>query len=136
MAGTRVDTVRRIYDAILRGDVEPWVAGAADDFEWRWPPGMIEGATVFRGREGVREGLRLFSEAWDELTMEPQELIERGDEVLAIVRYRARGLTSGVEFDESMAHIWRFRGGRLVELRMFGRPERARQRFLEDEDGS
>jgi ketosteroid isomerase-like protein len=44
---------------------------------------------------------------------------------------RGRGRSSGLEIDDPVAHLWEFRGGRAVRLRMFGDVERARQRFLE-----
>ena len=129
----RSDVVRGIYDAMLTGDAEPWLAAITDDFEWRWPPGMLEGTSAFRGREGVREGNRIWSEAWEQLAMEPQEVLERGDDVLAVVRYRARGRTSGLEIDETVAHLWRFRGEKIAEMRMSARVDRAKRRFFEQE---
>lgn len=127
----RAELVRGIYHAFRHGDIETWLAAIPEDFEWRWPPGMIEGATVFRGAEGVREGSRMWAEAWDQAAMEPEELLERGDEILVIVRYRARGRASGLEFDDFIAHLWRFRDGQPVEMRILPAAERAKQRFLD-----
>ena len=129
----RLEIVRAIYDGMLRGELDPWLAVVDEDSEWRWPPGMIEGATVFRGPEGVRRGTSMWAEAWEQLAMEPQELLERGDEILVIVRYRARGRTSGLEIDEHVAHLWRFEGERLAEMSMRANAKRAKDRFLAQE---
>lgn len=129
----RAELLRGIYDAFRQGDIETWLAAIPEDFEWHWPPGMIEGAAVFRGAEGVREGSRTWAEAWDQAAMEPTELLERGDEILVVVRYRARGRTSGLEFDDLIAHLWRFRDDQPVEMRILPAAERAKRRFLAQE---
>lgn len=129
----RVDLLRGIYDAMLREDIEPWLAKIPEDFEWRWPPGMIEGAAVFRGRAGVRQGTEMWAEAWQQLAMEPQEIVERGDEVFVILRYRARGRMSGVELDQPIAHRWHFRGDEPDEMRIETPADQAKHRFLAEE---
>jgi ketosteroid isomerase-like protein len=81
--------------------------------------------------EGLRRGIEAWFEPWVGFRFEPREVLERGDEVLAIVRYRGRGRSSGLEIDDRVAHLWEFRGGRVVRLRMFGDVEKARRRFVE-----
>jgi ketosteroid isomerase-like protein len=99
------------------------------DVEWHWPA-STPGAAIFRGHDGVTEGLSAWLESWDELVMDTEEIREDGDWVLAILRYRARGAGSGVPLEESVAHLHQLEDGLLRRWWMFGDAEKARRRFV------
>lgn len=98
------------------------------DLEWRWPD--IPGGSVFRGHEGLALGIETWTESWEELVLETDELIEDGDWVLAMLHYRARGLGSGVFLEAEVAHLHQLQDGLITRWWMFGDAERARRRFL------
>jgi ketosteroid isomerase-like protein len=97
--------------------------------EWHWPP-ATPAQLVFRGEAELREGLMLWRDSWDDFRMEAEETIEDGDYLFAMTRYRARGAGSGVEINDLIAHLFRFRDGLVVLWWMFGNAEKARRRFL------
>jgi uncharacterized protein len=99
------------------------------EVEWHWGS-SAPGQSVYRGHEQVREGLMLWRESWGDFHMEPAEVIEAGDDILVMAHYRARGAGSGVEFDTTYAHLFRFRDGLVTQWWMFGDPDKARRRFL------
>lgn len=99
------------------------------DLEWRWPPSM-PGPSLYRGHEELGRGLRTFEDSWEELVLEPQEFLEEGDYVLAVVRYRARGAGSGVPLETPIAHLHLMEDGLVRRWWMFGDAEKARRRFL------
>jgi ketosteroid isomerase-like protein len=99
------------------------------EIEWHWPP-TTPGASVFHGSEELQRGLYTWAESWDELTMEPEEIIEDGDFVLVMLRYRMRGAGSGVQLQESVAHVHEFEDGLLRRWWMFGDADKARRRFV------
>ena len=101
-----------------------------EEIEWRWPE-TTPGASVFRGYAEIERGLDQWSESWEELNMEPEELLEDGDYVLAITKYRMRGAGSGVYLEEYVAHLHQFEDGLLRRWWMFGNAEKARRRFVE-----
>ena len=80
---------------------------------------------VFRGHEGVGEFLRLIREQWGSRRMEPQDLIDAGDKVVAYVRLVGVGRRSGVETMANAAHVWTFREGKIVRLTVFQTMEEA-----------
>ena len=80
---------------------------------------------VFRGYEGVGEFLRLIREQWGSRRMEPQDLIDAGDKVVAYVRLVGVGRRSGVETMANAAHVWTFREGKIVRLTVFQTMEEA-----------
>ena len=100
-----------------------------DEIEWHWPP-TTPGASVFHGHAGVTEGLEQWSESWGELDMEPEEILEEGDWVLAILQYRMRGAGSGVYLESAVAHLHQLEDGVLRRWWMFGDAEKAKRRFL------
>jgi ketosteroid isomerase-like protein len=99
------------------------------EVEWHWGQ-ATPGQSVFRGHGQVRDGLLLWRESWDDFRMEPEELIEEGEYVFAMTRYRAHGAGSGIEVDTVVAHLFRITDGRLARWWMFGDAEKARRRFL------
>jgi ketosteroid isomerase-like protein len=85
---------------------------------------------VYRGLDEMARGLASWSESWGEFRMEPLELIEKGDDVFVMARYRVRGAGSGVPIEQELGHLLRLRGGRVTHWWMFGDAAKARQRFL------
>jgi ketosteroid isomerase-like protein len=80
---------------------------------------------VFHGHEGVREFPSFLWEQWASRRMEPQDLIEAGDKVVASVRLVGVGRKSGVETRANAAHVWTFSEGKIVRLTVFETMEEA-----------
>lgn len=97
--------------------------------EWHWPE-TTPGGSVFRGHEEMSRGLDMFAESWDELVMEPREVLEDGNYVLVMTTYRMRGAGSGVYLEHAVAHLHQIENGLLRRWWMFGDPGKARRRFL------
>jgi uncharacterized protein len=123
-------TVREIYVLLNEARHEEAMKRFAADAVWEWPPGGPD-AGVYRGHEEITRAAQRWGDSWDDFRLEPDEVIERGDEVFVVCRYRGAGRGSGVPIDSRVAHIWEFRGDEVARLRMFGEAERARRRFLE-----
>jgi ketosteroid isomerase-like protein len=75
------------------------------DIEWVPMQGGLLGDS-YRGIEQVRELFALLFDAWDEFRIDVEDVTEKDDKLLAIVRVRTRGRGSGVEVDERWAHVW------------------------------
>ena len=74
------------------------------DIEWHWAEPR-PGPPVYRGHDGLHKGLDTWVESWDELVIEPTEILEEGDYVLAMTQYRMRGAGSGVYLEAPVAHL-------------------------------
>ena len=99
------------------------------DVEWHWPS-EVAGGSLFRGHDGVERGIEVWTEPWEELVLETDELIEVGDYVLAMLIYRARGAGSGLALEALVAHLHQLEDGLIRRWWMFGDAEKARRRFL------
>jgi ketosteroid isomerase-like protein len=105
-----VEIVRQVLEQWNRGEIEGLLEHTTEDLEWH--PVLVasvEGA-AFRGHEGFREFLTDWKGAWVSWNLEAEEFREFGDQVLVLTRVRAKGRGSGLEFDQSLAHLFEFRG--------------------------
>lgn len=119
-----IAAVRNYYDAFNRGDHAAAEGFLAEDIVVDYSRRSIEPG-VAHGREAAIAASNRVREAWGELKIEPEELIERGDRVIAVVVNRARGAASGAEASSRTAQVWTLRGGRAVRFEYFGSPEEA-----------
>jgi ketosteroid isomerase-like protein len=118
MSDEAVEVVRRAYERLARGDVD----GAAElldpDAEWLPYLGMVEGE-VFRGRAAI---VKLWSDITAHLsgfTVEPEELIDRGDKVVAVVRATGSGSGSGAAVEQRWAQLVSVSGGSIHRVEAF-----------------
>jgi ketosteroid isomerase-like protein len=120
MSEENVETVRRAYVALTRGDEETLRDITVPEFVVDFSRRLVEPG-VLRGRDEALGALGQIREPWDDWPVwEPQELIDAGDKVLAFIRTSARGKGSGVEVEAHVWNLWTFRDGKLVELCYFG----------------
>jgi ketosteroid isomerase-like protein len=65
--------------------------------------------------------------AWGKpLTIEADEMIESGDRILVLVRWKGHGKESGVAMEAPGAHLWTFRDGLVVRYQVFRDRDEAR----------
>ena len=63
-----------------------------------------------------RDDVEGLLESWN---LEAEEFREFGDQVLVLTRVRAKGRGSGLEFDQSLAHLFEFRGHLICRAETF-----------------
>jgi len=121
MSEENVEIVRRALEAWGRGDPKA-VADLLDpDVEWSMPPNIPEAGT-YTGRDEVLRRLEEFLEAWDDLGVTVEELVDAGDRVVALVRYSGRGRESGIEIGgmTTDAQVWTVRNGKALRVELYG----------------
>ena len=122
MAGG-VDTLRRIYEVFAAGDVEAAARMLDPDIDWD-TSAAITGVHVTGIEEAMRD-YRGMLEAWKEYDSVTEDFIAAGDHVVVVVRNRGRGAAGGVPIEARRAHVWRFRDGVPVAMRLFLDPDEA-----------
>jgi ketosteroid isomerase-like protein len=83
------------------------------------------GATVYRGHQGVRKGVRELEEAFSEIQAEQTEIRDLGERVVAIGHHRGRGKESGAITESPLAWIVEFKGGKVIRVREYLDPQKA-----------
>jgi uncharacterized protein len=125
MGDEDVESLRRVYAEWSKGNFRPVTDVYGVDLEWGWSeefPGL-EG--VVRESAAKSERLVRWLSSWEEWRVVPEEFIASGDQVVVLCRYTGRGKGSGVDVDTHGAHLWTFREGKAIRLKVFSSRERA-----------
>jgi ketosteroid isomerase-like protein len=118
MPNENIDIVKRGYDAWNRGDLAGVLELVDPSFEWHEATEVPGGVHVYT-RDQFESYLVSLWRLWESFRLEPQELREAGDLVVADVLERARGRASGVEVTQRFAHVWTMRDRRACRMRAF-----------------
>ena len=119
MSRENVEIVRRVIASATDGDFETMLALHDPDWEG-FIPEAYPVAGTWRGLDGVRGFVEEWLDAWDAFRIDPEEFIDGGDAVVAVVRYWGRGRGSGVEVTDRWFYAYRLRDGRVVSWRLCG----------------
>jgi ketosteroid isomerase-like protein len=114
---SRVELLRQVYDALGRRDFDALAALADPDFEMDLTDRVLNPAT-YRGADGLARFLAEVDELWASMELELDRVIERGDQVLAVLRVTLRGRGSGVELKDHIAQLWTVRDEKVVRMQL------------------
>jgi len=118
MSQESVEIVRRAHKALNGGDVDALVALCDVAFRLDMSDRVLNPA-VYEGHDGIRRFYAEVREVWASYTWEPEELVESGDDVIALLRSSGKGRGSGIEMERRTAMVWTVRGRRATALRFF-----------------
>jgi ketosteroid isomerase-like protein len=123
MESEQAQVVRRVYAA----PATP-LAFEVYDPEIEWDMTRYHGwmdDDVYRGHAGVREFMRGWLASFERWEPTVEDVLESGDEVVAIVRDRAWLRGGGSPMLRRFAHAFLFRDGRVVRSRLYSDPDEA-----------
>jgi ketosteroid isomerase-like protein len=115
---TGVEIARRGHEALNGGNVDALVELCDPAFRLDMSDRVLNPA-VYEGHDGIRRFYAEVRDVWESYTWEPEELIESGDQVVALLRSGGRGRGSGIELKRQTAMVWEVRGGRATSMRFF-----------------
>ncbi|MEA2443411.1 MAG: uncharacterized protein QOJ12_703 [Thermoleophilales bacterium] len=117
MGSPDLDRLRRAYDRFNHGVVD-WSMFDPAVRNDHTAGLFLDG--VFYGTEGVRAAFEEIEADWDDVQLEPEEVIDLGDRYLVLLHMRARVKGSDAQLDAQIAHVWEFRNGRVVNWDVYG----------------
>ena len=124
MAEANVEALQRGYDALNRGDLSVVLDLLHPDIEWHEPGDSPEAGT-HHGRDSFERFFRSWIDSFDEFRVVPEKVVERGNDLVAVVRQGGRGRASGVEIEIRLAHVWTIEDGRAVRWEAVPSPAQA-----------
>ena len=123
MSEADVEVVRRIYAAFA----ERRFPGEcfAEDVEWTTHSSMPD-ADTHHGLRAVRRFFADWVAGWAEVRNEPEELIDAGDCVVALVHGSFRLTEDSKPLERDYAHVWEIREGKAWRVDSVDREEALR----------
>jgi ketosteroid isomerase-like protein len=125
VSDANVDIVRTVFEAWNNADLDSVTDLLSEDIQWREIGGRPERQAT-SGRENLREGLESLFETWQYYRLEPEEIQDVGDRVVAVLREVARGRSSGLEVEGRWGYVITVREGRLTRVEAYRDPRDAR----------
>jgi ketosteroid isomerase-like protein len=115
-----VDSVRDAYAAFERGDLEGALAPFSEDVIWEQAQGLPHGG-IYRGLDEVRRNVfdPLDRDWWSAFAADAEQLLDAGDDVVVIGRYRGAAKATGKVLDVPFVHVWTFEDGQATRFRQF-----------------
>src|SRR5688572_4539800 len=102
MASANVEIIRRGLDAYNRGDVEAVLETADPDIEFVPLRSLVVGGS-YRGHDGIRRFFEDLDEEWEDRLIGNEQFRERGDSVLLLGEFEAKGKASGMQVNSPVA---------------------------------
>ena len=124
MSSQDVEIVQRAHDALNRGDMDALVGLCDAGFRLDMSDRIFNPA-VYEGHEGIRRFYSEVRDVWASYVWQPEEIIEAGENIVALLRSTGRGRGSGVEVERDTAMLWSLSGGRAVAVRFFREQDKA-----------
>ena len=119
MSQENVELVRTGYAAFNRRDFDAAAAIFHPQAEWYPYLGAVEG-DLYRGRETIVKMWSSLNEGFGgTLRIEIRELIDCGEEVVAVVEARATGSGSGAEVQQTWAQLATVRDGLVFRVKPY-----------------
>src|ERR671922_199613 len=124
MSQEHMEIVGLAHEALNIGDVDALVALCDARFRLDMSDRVLNPA-VYEGHDGIRRFYAEVRDVWASYTWEPEELMESGDDVIALLRSSGRGRGSGIEIERETAMVWTVRDKQARSLRFFRNREAA-----------
>ena len=112
-----IQTVKDAYAAFCRGDVETILAMLAPDVSWELEgPAEISFAGIRKGPEAVKGFFQGIANDNADPKVEITEYLSWADSVATFGRYKCTIKKTGKRVDTPMAHLFKFRDGKIVRF--------------------
>ena len=133
MPSENAEVVRRAHEALNSGDMDALVALCDKEFGLDMSDRVFNPA-VYEGHDGIRRFYSEVRDVWESYVWEPEQLIEAGPDVVALLVSTGRGRGSGVEVERETAIVWSVREGRATRMRFFRHRDEALKALGLDDD--
>jgi ketosteroid isomerase-like protein len=115
-----VDVVQALYELRPEDMLSGTELGEFFDPEVEWfpPTASLMSVEGYRGYEGIRALWQDLLSTWEEYQPIPEEVLDFGDQVVVIMRMRARS-SRGIEINEVWSALFTLRDARIVRVQGF-----------------
>jgi ketosteroid isomerase-like protein len=104
------------YEAWNRDDLDGWLERLHPDAELQTAGVFPDIDPVYRGHDQIAEFWRQLHAPWEVFRIDIEQIEEEGDCFTLAIRFRGKGVDSGVEVDLQFGNALRLRHGRATEI--------------------
>ena len=123
MSRQNVELIRRGYErwneAYKTGDFMPLIEELCDPELVLRPAGILPDSSEMHGHGGMLSFTTNQAEAFEGLSLVPEEFIDAGDRVVVPVRLGGRARHTGLEIEFRLVHVCTVRAGKLARVDMY-----------------
>jgi ketosteroid isomerase-like protein len=119
MSQENVELARSAADAYNQGDLDALLALCDPDLEFHSRLVAVEGGGPYRGYDGIRAWWKNLHAAWRDLSLEIDEVRERGEVTVSYMRLRGHGMDSDAPWEQAQWHVVEWRNGKAISWRTF-----------------
>jgi ketosteroid isomerase-like protein len=116
MAERNVEIVRQVYECVNQRRWDRMAELLDPNVAQYGTVGGLEEGSVVHGRGAITQLYESEADAWDRQRIEPERLIDAGDQVIVFQREYQRGRSSGLELVVETAAVIDVRDGRVVRI--------------------
>jgi ketosteroid isomerase-like protein len=124
MSQSDIETLRARYEAVSRGDRAALCRDVHPGFTLRTPE-RGPNAGTYLGSEEATRFMEDFWEPFDEVIVEPQEFVERGDRIVVLLLARQRPKGSSAFVEARVAMLWTMQNGKPIRGEIYSQREKA-----------
>jgi ketosteroid isomerase-like protein len=122
----KIALVRELLDRFNRSDRSGIFELLSEDFVSEIPPTLSAEPDVYEGHEGVQRYLDAFDGLMEDVRFEPLDFHVEGEQVIAELAMKGRGVTSGIEVEQRTAVVHWIANGKVTRMDPFPDLEAAR----------
>ncbi len=121
MSQENVALVEAIYAAFGAGDVPGVLSRMSPDIVWNEAENFpYADRNPYLGPEAVLTGVfARIGEEWDGFTVVPEDLLDAGETVVVLGRYKGSYKATGRALDAQLVHVWRVEDGEVVRFQQY-----------------
>ncbi len=115
MSQANLQAVERIIDAYNRSDVDSMVEVADPESVFNLPSPSAPGVVSYQGHDGLRRLVAAAEQVWTRFDIEVEHVLDADPYVLVYGWVHAESRRGAVALRSRLVHVYRLRGGRVVE---------------------
>jgi ketosteroid isomerase-like protein len=119
MTDSKVETIRSVYEAFGRGDIDFILSQVTDDVDWASCPGsdVAPWHGIHRGKAEVPNFFKALGDSLQITEFTPLSFASNETDVMVVTRWAATVPATGKSAAMDIHHWWRFRDGKICFYR-------------------